>query len=346
MRAVGPDPAFDTYRARPWGPPVPVVRSRRGAFIHVLLFVLTFITTAMAGAFQAGANPFEDFGSIRAGFPFAITLLSILLVHELGHYTLARIHGVDATLPFFIPAPPILIGTFGAFIRMKSPPPTRRALFDVGAAGPWAGLIVSIPAILIGLRLSEVRPLGMDEGGLMLGDSILFSWLSRLALGTTPDNVTIVLHPVALAGWFGLFVTMLNLLPIGQLDGGHVAYALFGRWHRWIARLFLGVVAALALFGWPGWIVWVVLPLIIGVDHPPTRDALTPLDFRRRLAAWLTVAAFAVTFIGEPFAMAPPPPRFEGDRVPVSWPVDQGPSPRRALVVPFRQAPQARGVAL
>lgn len=362
MRTVGTEPVVDAYSVRPWERPVVVRRQRRVPLIHIVLFVCTFITTAMAGAFQVGADPLSDPLSIRAGFPFAVTLLSILLIHELGHYTLALVHNVRATLPYFIPAPPVFIGTFGAFIRMKSPPPNRRALFDVGAAGPWAGLLVAIPAVLIGLHLSEVRPLGLDDGGFVLGDSILFSLLSRLALGVTPDNVTIMLHPIALAGWFGLFVTFLNLLPVGQLDGGHVSYALFGRWHRWISRLFLGVIAFLGFQGWQGWFVWVVLLLVIGVDHPPTQDPYTPLDKRRRLAAWLTIGAFALTFMSNPIGVSQPSPEFEGERTPVAW--HQQGTPRQArggLVVPFRVtprtvmpgvvtprvvAPRGRGVAL
>jgi membrane-associated protease RseP (regulator of RpoE activity) len=352
MRTVGPEPVVDVYSARPWERPVAVRRPRRVPLIHIVLFVCTFITTAMAGAFQVGANPLSDPASIRAGFPFAITLLSILLIHELGHYTLAAIHHVRATLPYFIPAPPVLIGTFGAFIRMQSPPPNRRALFDVGAAGPWAGLIVAIPAVVIGLHLSEVRPLGLNEGGVELGSSILFSLLSKLVLGTTPENVTIMLHPIALAGWFGLFVTFLNLLPVGQLDGGHVAYALFGRAHRWISRLFLGVIAVLGLQGWQGWFVWVVLLFVIGVDHPPTQDALTPLDGRRRLAAWLTIGVLVLTFMANPIGIAPPAPEFEGNRIPVVWHQHQTPGRGRSgLVVPFRVAPRVAasrggGVAL
>jgi membrane-associated protease RseP (regulator of RpoE activity) len=352
MRAIGSNPVVDAYPARPWEPPVAVRRQRRVPLIHIVLFVLTFITTSMAGAFQVGANPLSDPASIRAGFPFAVTLLSILLVHELGHYTLAMVHHVRATLPYFIPGPPIFIGTFGAFIRMKSPTPSRRALFDVGAAGPWAGLLVAIPAVFIGLRLSEVRPLGLDDGGLVLGDSLLFSFLSKLALGTTPDNVTIMLHPIALAGWFGLFVTFLNLLPVGQLDGGHVSYALFGRWHRWISRIFLGVIAVLGFQGWQGWFVWVILLLLIGVDHPPTQDPYTPLDTRRRVAAWLTIGAFVLTFMSNPIGVSRPSPEFEGNRVPVAWHEHEAaPHVRGGLVVPFGMRPHAvtphvRGVSL
>ena len=349
MRTFGPDPGFDVYPATPasfpWERPVVVRRSRRLPVVHIVLFVLTFITTAMAGAFQVGADPVVDPGSIRAGFPFAITLLAILLSHEMGHYILSGVHGVHATLPYFIPAPPIFVGTFGAFIRMKTRPAGRRALFDIGAAGPWAGLIVAIPAILIGLRLSEVRPLALDEGGLILGDSILFSFLTRLVLGTTPDQATIMLHPVALAGWFGLFVTFLNLLPVGQLDGGHVSYALFGRWHRWISRLFIAVIVVLGFHGWQGWFVWVVLLLFIGLDHPPTVDAWTPLDPRRRLAAWLTIGAFIVVFMPNPISLSETPAVFEGERTPVAWHSSSA-SHHGGLVVriPFTAAP--RGVPI
>lgn len=345
MRPFGSDPAIDAYTASPWERPVAASRPRRIPLIHIILFVLTFITTSMAGAFEAGANPLADFTSIRAGFPFSVTLLSILLVHELGHYFLSLVHGVRASLPYFIPGPPFLIGTFGAFIRMKSPPPTRRALFDVGAAGPWAGLFVAIPAVLIGLHLSEVRPLAFDEGGLVLGDSILFSFLTRLVLGVIPENVTIVLHPIALAGWFGLFVTVLNLLPISQLDGGHVSYAMFGRWHGVISRTFIVAIALLGFRGWPGWFVWVLVPLVIGVDHPPTYDNHTPLDRRRQLAAWLTIAAFIVTFMAEPFAMSAPSPVFEGERTEIAWrPV--APRPHYRLFVPFHASPRPQGIPL
>jgi membrane-associated protease RseP (regulator of RpoE activity) len=345
MRAFGPDRTFEPYSVRPWPPaPVAVPSPRRVPLIHIVLFVLTFITTAMAGAFQVGANPLSDWGSIRAGFPFAVTLLSILLIHELGHYVLARIHGVRATLPYFIPAPPVFIGTFGAFIRMKSPPENRRALFDVGAAGPWAGLFVAIPAVMIGLHLSEVRPLALNEGGLVLGDSILFKLLSRVVLGATPDDVTILLHPVALAGWFGLFVTFLNLLPVGQLDGGHVTYALFGRRHRWISRAFVAVIAVLGFGGWQGWFVWVVLLMLIGLDHPPTMDTWTPLNGGRRIAAWLTVGAFVLTFMAEPLAVAPPSAEFEGQRTEVAWPLPEPRRPQLRFVIPLPFLSHVRGI--
>jgi membrane-associated protease RseP (regulator of RpoE activity) len=266
--------------------------------IHVVLFLTTLLTTTIAGSLQAGVNPFTDPQLLVRGLPFSATLMGILLVHEMGHFVLSRVHGVTATPPYFIPGPPFPIGTFGAFIRMRAPT-NRRALFDVGAAGPWAGFLVAIPAVLYGLTLSQVQPLGPQEGGLVLGDSLIFVALARFALGVSPTEVTILLHPIALAGWFGLFVTFLNLLPVGQLDGGHVVYALIGRHHWWVARTALGVIVALALLGWHGWILWGVLVMVIGLDHPPTLDE-TPLDPRRRLAALLTIALFALTFMAVP----------------------------------------------
>ncbi len=332
MRVFRRQPAVEEYYpatapAPTWAPPTPRVRRQRGPWLHVILFAATFVTTSMAGAREAGVDPFAAVGNLRAGFPFSITLMSILLFHEMGHYMLSRVHGVRASLPYFIPAPPIFIaGTFGAFIRMESAPRSRRALFDVGAAGPWAGFMIAVPAIVVGLKMSQVLPLGANAGGDMLGESVIFSLLSRLTLGVLPDDVMIQLHPIAMAGWFGLFVTSLNLLPVGQLDGGHVTYAMFGPRHRWVARAFLAVVLFLSTQGWPGWLFWAVLVTLLGLDHPPTMDWWTPLDGRRRLAAWLTVALFVLTFMPAPFWFSEAKPQFEGERTPVAFNL---PSPRR-----------------
>ncbi len=299
----------------------PEVRERqekRVPLIHIVLFVLTLVTTTLAGAFQQGANPFTNPASIALGLPFALTLMSILLCHEMGHYLLARRHGVQATLPYFIPGPPFFVGTFGAFIRMRVPPPSRMALFDVGAAGPWAGVVLAVPAVVIGLLLSEVHPLSPPtDGVIVLGDSLLFSLLTRLTLGVSPGEVSIILHPMALAGWFGLFVTFLNLIPVGQLDGGHVAYALFGPYHRWISRLFLLVILSLGFLGWQGWFVWAVLLAVLGVDHPPVLNAFLILDFRRRLYGLLTVGLFILTFIPVPLTIEEGFP--VGDAIPVHY---------------------------
>jgi membrane-associated protease RseP (regulator of RpoE activity) len=237
------------------------------------------------------------------------------------------LHRVDATLPFFIPAPPVLffIGTMGAFIRMRSLPRDRKALFDIGAAGPWAGMLVAVPALLIGLSLSEVKPTSPGgEAGLFLGDSLLFQALSWLALGTTGDDVTILLHPVALAGWVGLLVTALNLMPVGQLDGGHVVYAAFGeRWHRWISRGTLTMLIVLGISGAATWLVWAVLLSFLGMRHPRLLDTDTQLDRRRKWAAAATLAMFLLTFMPEPVYFsepAPPIPR-DAHAVPVGAPV-------------------------
>jgi membrane-associated protease RseP (regulator of RpoE activity) len=331
---------MEPFRDRPFSGPIPgtpgaLLRgARRGPILHIVLFAATFLTTAMASAFNQGVDFIGDPGAIRAGFPFAVTVMTILLFHECGHYFFARAHRVDATLPYFIPAPPIfLVGTFGAFIRMRTPPPNRRALFDIGAAGPWAGFLVAVPAVVFGLQISEVRPLEPSEGGLVLGDSLLFAALTRVVLGVGSDEVTILLHPVALAGWFGLLVTCLNLLPVGQLDGGHVAYAVFGQRHRWIS---LGVLTSLVVLGigsWPGWLVWAFLLVMLGIRHPRPWDPHTPLDRRRLVWAALTFAVLVLTFMPEPLAVVEPvpPPVFEGSRVPVSAPAPIG----HGLVIPL-----------
>lgn len=295
---------FDRVFAR--NPP-----AKRTPRLHLFLFGATLVTTTLAGSFDAGVNPFSGPFAFVAGLPFSLTLLLILLCHEFGHYFLARYHGISTSLPYFIPGPPILVGTFGAFIRMNGMPRTRRALFDVGAAGPWAGMVIAIPAVMIGLSLSEIHPLP-DEGplpdelseGILFGNSILFEGLSRLVLGVDPDSVTVILHPMALAGWFGLFVTFLNLLPVGQLDGGHVVYALFGRGHRTISRVVFAVVLVLGVFGWEGWLLWAfLLAFVVKVDHPDTIDSQTPLDPARRRAAWATIAMFFLTFMPVPLDM-------------------------------------------
>jgi membrane-associated protease RseP (regulator of RpoE activity) len=268
--------------------------------LNVVLFLATLVTTTLAGALNADVPPSRLASEWTAGLPFSLTLMAILLFHEMGHYLVARYHGVRTTLPFFLPGPPFLTGTFGAFIRMKSPPRDRRVLFDVGAAGPWAGLVLAIPASLYGLSLSQLKPIPPTFSGLYFGDSLLFKALSRLAIGRVPYGFDVILHPIAMAGWFGLFVTVLNLLPVGQLDGGHVIYAMFGRRHRWVARSFLLVIVAMGFLGWPGWFLWATLLLFTGLDHPPTVDRERPLDRPRRLAGWATLVVFVLTFIPIP----------------------------------------------
>ncbi len=288
--------------------------------LNIVLLLLTFLTTSTAGAYMNGEevsilHPFHAIVALTSGFSFSIPLMMILFAHEMGHYLTSRYHKVDASLPYFIPAPPSLfiIGTFGAFIRMREPARTRRVMFDIGAAGPWAGVLLAIPAVIIGLYLSDVTPLDKSAGGLELGNSLLFLGLSHIVLHVDPTTVNVNLNPIAFAGWLGLFVTTLNLLPVGQLDGGHVIYALFPRKHRTISVLFviscvLMVLVPLALGDnfWWGWMLWAVLSLGLGLGHPSTIDRDTPLNPRRALAAWATVALFIVTFSPVPLSFVQP----------------------------------------
>jgi membrane-associated protease RseP (regulator of RpoE activity) len=283
----------------------------RRIWLHVVLFLATLVTTTVAGAWQADADFLSDPWQIVAGLPFAVTLMSILLVHEMGHYLTSRHHGVKATLPYFIPAPSF-IGTFGAFIRMQSSPPDRRSLFDVAAAGPLAGLVLAVPAVIVGFHLSTVAPQDSSGGGMVLGSSLLLSLLSKITLGVLPNDANIVLHPVGFAGWIGLLVTAMNLLPAGQLDGGHVTYALFGRRYIWVSRLTVAVILMLGVTRlWDGWLVWGILLLFMGVRHPPPVDPDTPLDAKRKILGWFLLGTLAVTFIPVPFSFQEPDKREE-----------------------------------
>jgi membrane-associated protease RseP (regulator of RpoE activity) len=274
-------------------------RKRRLPHINLILFVITILTTLIAGTMQQGINPLEHPQYLWKGIPFSFTLLLILGCHEFGHYYMSRKHNVDVTLPYFIPAPSF-IGTFGAFIKMKSPIMDRRILLDIGAAGPLAGIIVAIPILFIGLVLSEIVP-ETATGGIHLGTSILFSLLNWIVHGFMPDNASLILHPIAFSGWIGLLVTCLNLLPVGQLDGGHVAYAIFGYRQRILAKVILVMLLVLGFTGWSGWLVWAGLLLFMGVNHPPVTYEWVPLDRRRKAIGLITLTVFVVTFTPVPF---------------------------------------------
>tara|TARA_B100000315_G_scaffold224382_1_gene229877 strand:+ start:6522 stop:7439 length:918 start_codon:yes stop_codon:yes gene_type:complete len=286
--------------------------------LHTILFLLTILTTLSAGAFQSGANPFKTPSHLIEGIPFSATLLCILLTHEMGHYVAARWHGVPATLPYFVPGIPLFIGTFGAVIRMKGPILEKRALFDIGVSGPIIGFVFAVISIFVGLRYSHVV---VVDGlvGIQLGEPILFDFLTKIVIGDIPDTYDIVLHPIAFAGWVGLLITALNLIPIGQLDGGHIAYAMFGERQPMIAAtlilpilFYLGALSILTIVfpwmevlpgspGWQGWIIWSLLPLLIGLRHPPVLDTHVPLDSKRRLIGWITIIIFMMSFVPAPF---------------------------------------------
>jgi membrane-associated protease RseP (regulator of RpoE activity) len=268
--------------------------------VHILLFVLTFLTTLIAGAYLAGGNPLRDPAELFMGLKFSLPLLAILGVHEMGHYTAAKRHRVVVTLPYFIPAPSF-IGTFGAFIRIKSPVPHRDALLDIGAAGPIAGVLLAVPILLVGLKLSVIRP-AAGLTGIPLGESLLFRVASRAVLGEIPAGYDVVLHPMAFAGWIGLLVTALNLLPSGQLDGGHVAYAFFGPRYSDFAR-FIPIVLLFLGFLWTGWLIWAGMLFIMGTNHPRLLFEDAPLSRGRRIVGILAGALLLLCFTPNPVPM-------------------------------------------
>jgi len=267
----------------PWPPP-PKRSFWRDYGRNALLFVLTALSVYLAG-----------------GPLLALGLLSILVAHEMGHYVACWLYRVDATLPFFIPFPISFVGTLGAFIRIRSPIPNRRALFDIGVAGPLAGFAVCLPVLALGVAEAQAVPYVSDEGGLFLGEPLLFQWGVHLLRDPTPQGMTLSLGPLGLAAWFGLFVTALNLIPIGQLDGGHVTYALLRRRAWSISWIGSWVCVALGYFG-PNWLVWAVLVRILGRRHPPTLDDASPVGSGRAWVGLLSLAVFACCFVPNPIA--------------------------------------------
>jgi len=270
--------------ARPW--------------VNGLLFALTVGTTTWAGAAHQGVNLLSEPGRFTVGLPYALGLLLILGVHESGHYFMARHHRIRVTLPYFIPVP-LALGTFGAFIKMRSRAENRRALFDVAVAGPLAGLAIAIPALVIGLRSSVIvapaaEPVaGMMHGGTSVASSMLLAFLAKLSLGPAlHEGHVLQLSPLAFAGWLGLMVTALNLLPIGQLDGGHIAHAMFGRRAGdTIGSVAMWTLLLLGLFVWPGLLMWAIIVFFIAGRGAPPLDDLTPLTPSRHC---LGCAAFAI----------------------------------------------------
>ncbi len=256
--------------------------------IFGLFFALTVGTTWWAG-----------------GWMYSLTLMAILAAHEFGHYWAIRRNKINGSLPFFLPAPPMFIaGTFGAFIRIRQPIPNRRVLMEIGAAGPIAGFIVAAPALLIGLSLSEVIDKSFVQG-LNFGNSILLIVFSKLVLGITPlsTQYDILLHPVAFAAWIGLFVTTLNLLPIGQLDGGQISYALFNDNYKFLGISFFVVLLGLGFY-WSGWWIFAGLTaLIFRFQHAPTLDPTAELEFKHKALGCFSIFIFVVTFIPIPIEL-------------------------------------------
>jgi membrane-associated protease RseP (regulator of RpoE activity) len=312
-------------------------------WINLVLFILTLLSVTLVGGLNAmteePTNLLRELpGMMLNGWPFALSLLGILGAHEFGHYLVGRAHGVHLTLPYFIPLPLPPFGTMGAVINMKEPPKNRRHLLDIALAGPIAGLVVAIPVLLLGLSLSHIEPLSAQiptGSGLTLeGNSLLYLFLKFVTFGEllpSPASFNglppllywlryfftgqpiplggydVMLHPVAWAGWGGIFVTALNLIPAGQLDGGHLLYVLMGRVRA--SRLFPFVLAIVFVLGffYSGWWLWLALLFVLGRVYAEPLDQITPLDDRRRALAVLGLIIFALVFTPVPLNVVLPP---------------------------------------
>jgi membrane-associated protease RseP (regulator of RpoE activity) len=303
-------------------PLAPEPERRRWPVRHIVLFVLTLLMTTLVGvdhyaSFQLDFQPAGGAISLSqyylngalTGFWYSLSILAILGAHEFGHYYACRYYGVDASLPYFLPAPLLLTGTFGAFIRIREPIRTKRELFDIGIAGPVAGFLVAVPVLFIGVSLSRIARVPPGFEGVELGEPLLFQAMTWVVFGTPAEGYSVNLHPMAFAAWFGLLATALNLFPIGQLDGGHISYAVLGRRSTLVT---LGTVAALIglAFQSQSWIVWTVLTIgmlvVFGPRHPRTIDEDVPLDPGRRWLALFALAMFVLCFTPapiEPFAL-------------------------------------------
>jgi len=308
--AEGWNPAGDVYwedrEAR---------RQRKSLAIAIVLFALTLVSTLAVGAqyassyaswqspdfdelFSTYANLILHPSLLLSGVPFAFTLIGILLAHELGHFFACRYYGISASYPYFLPAP-TLIGTLGAFIRIRSPIYNRKALFDVGLAGPVVGFLFAVPALAIAIFYSRVVPASEAHSSIVFGQPLVMRLLvAILRPGVRPGDL--LLHPVGRAAWVGLFATALNLLPGGQLDGGHILYSVASKYHRWITVGVALLLIPLGVFFWSGWIFWSILLLAIGFRHPPLLNRWERLDRTRLVWTAVAVAMFILCFMPMP----------------------------------------------
>ena len=286
-------------------------------WVNVILFAATVCSTLFVGTTLMASfdqNMSSDSGGVFqaileqpsllfAGLPFSASLMLILLAHEMGHYLTCRYYGISASLPYFIPAP-TLIGTFGAFIRIRSPIQHRAALLDVGIAGPIAGFVLAIPTLVIALTQSRYMEADPQGFYLTFGEPLVFKIVAYAMGVVPPPGMELYLHPIGVAAWVGLLVTALNLIPVGQLDGGHIAYALFGRFHKRISQAFVFALLPLGVFYWPGWFVWIFLLAILGTRHPPTVDDSIPLESRHAKLGWIALAMFVLCFMPAPVSIS------------------------------------------
>ncbi len=290
--------------------PRPFPRDRY--WVHAGLLLLTLGTTTVVGAGHYAAYLMDfraetvepSWGLLAGGLWYSLTIMVILGAHEMGHYLACRFYGINATLPFFIPVPPpVLTGTLGAFIRIRQPVRSKRVLFDIGVAGPLAGFVFAVPALVIGLAQSRVAALPADFSGLSLGEPLLFKGAAWIMWGTIPEGYSLNLHPMGFAAWFGLLATALNLFPIGQLDGGHISYAVFGRRSSFITLGAIAIAVVLTFVSM-SWVVWTLMLLAMlyffGPHHPPTVDEHVPLDRARLALAAIALLIFVLSFTPAP----------------------------------------------
>lgn len=285
-------------------------------WLNIVLFVVTVFSTFFVGfswsinfryaetifqngEFALGTEAFFDPQVVGLSLLYAVTLIGILLSHELGHFLACRYYRIEATLPFFIPAPTI-VGTMGAFIKIRSPITRKRQLFDIGVAGPLMGFCLSVPLLILGLSLSKAIPSVPQEGSIIFGEPLLLKLVGGVIFANVPSDFDVILHPIGFAGWVGILVTALNLFPIGQLDGGHILYAMIGkrsaRYSRWILTIFL----IMGVLFWIGWFVWALLIGMLGVKHPRIIDEDLPLSQGRKAIAFLVILIFILSFIPDP----------------------------------------------
>lgn len=300
----------------------------RNPWINLGLAIATIISVQLSGAFYACQCLPTTLDQWLSGAPMMLSMMAILLAHEFGHYFAARSHKVAVTLPYFIPLPVISpVGTLGAFIQLRSPFRTKKQLFDIGVAGPLGGLIFAIPLIFWGVANSPVQSLTRNDLSVLEGNSIFYlavkylvhgeilpsfdryadlpvwSEYLRVLAGIIPagGGIDILMTPVAFAAWFGLFVTAMNLLPVGQLDGGHILYSLLGHNARWLGLVLVGLMVAAGIFWWPGWLLWAMLVFfIIGTGHPPPLNDLVELGTGRKILAYVMIAFIIIFFMPNP----------------------------------------------
>lgn len=289
--------------------PAPASRGRPRRWVNAVLFVLTVATTLLAGTYQALPSlpalaqpdgPADLFGllfnNLLLGVPFTVALLGILGVHEFGHYFTARHYGLDVSLPYFLPFPSPYTGTLGAVIRIQSPFESKKALFDVGIAGPLAGLAVAVPVVILGLMRAELASFPPGSDVLVFSEPLLFRFLAHLIVGERPPGTDLVMNPLLMAGWIGFLITAINLLPVSQLDGGHIAYALMGRFHRPFAWAFFGVIVLITLLHSQAFVLMALFIFMMGIEHPPALNDLTHVG-RSRVVLGVLTLLFALTLV-------------------------------------------------